>query len=690
MVGTKISDILHEYTGIDKSVFASIPVEKSETEYKKLIKEFQLIISILLKGNAGSLNAIVKKFDKDLISKDELFDNINALIEYGKLFTQIELEKQEAIKKKEVQQELQHFWRIMGIDSLLEEGTQMKVKRIVGEVAEIMKYCGNLERCALVVDERRKIHNKNIKEVIIDKNAKPEAFTVNADNGIVLSRKNNPNMGISLNCDTLPQEILKDLAILFEKICLKYNLEISVILFDYYLSNMYEKENIRIAVWQELVIDAKNMIKVFTSGDYEILLLDLKGKKLIERIRNKSRVFAGNFDETDYFYNEFEVTKENQLLINDIHKANGSYKNMDIRILEEKLFNSENNKFDLNKNYSQILKEYAMLNRTIITSINLGDAKEIKRKEINNEVVSNTLLPLINYIGSLIQANKKVKVSLEAGHIHCDRDVSEMQKQGMGIGTLISNILSEHFGDEIVLIREPMVDEDHVVNRLDYIKYRQIAKTQGFEIDELIFESSPLIRQISLDVYKYMLEMEQDKKDLIEQKGDNIYIKINETKYIELLENIQNECSLGCVLFDTGLSLYRKYKPIIQKVFLDEAKANNVDLEQWDLEHMHESQEKLYNTISDAKGRRDAFEKKYSALLGKNNIHRDTAKYINAIKKENESGQNETILINVLEGFYNAQQTKLNSLFKIMGLSPNLWTITFDEFGNLNMYHDEK
>lgn len=690
MVDSKVSDILHEYTGIDKSVFAAIPPEKSEGEYKKLIKEFQLIISILLKGNAGSLNSVVRKFEKDLISKEELFDNINSLIEYGKLFNQIELDKQEVIKKKEVQQELQHFWRIMGIDSLLENDSQMKVKRIVGEVAEIMKYCGNLERCALVVDERRKIHDKNIKEVIIDKNAKPEAFIINSDNGVVLTRKNNPNIGISLNSETVSQEILKELVILFEKISLKYNLEISIILFDYYLTNLYEKDNIRLAVWQELVIDNTNTIKVFTSGDFEILLLDVKSKKILERKRNKSKIFSGNFEETDYFYNEFQVNKDNQLLINDIYKANGTYKDIELPILESRLFSNDNGKFDLNRNYSQMLKELAMLNKSIITSITLGEAKEMKRKEINSEVVLNTLTPLISYIESLLAGNKNIKISLEAGHIHCDRDVSSMQRQGMAVGSIISNLLEQKFGDSIEIVHEPMVDEDHVVNRLDYVKYREIAKNEGFIIDELIFESSPLIRQISLDVYKYMQSLESEKKDLIEQKGDNVYIKINETKYIELLENIQNECSLGCVLFDTGLSLYRKYKPIILKVFLEESKVNNIDLDLWDLEHMHESQEKIYNTISDAKDRRSAFEKKYASLLGKNNINPSTPKYINAIKAEDEANTNETILINVLEGFYNAQQTKLNSLFKIMGLSPNLWTITFDEFGNLNMYHDEK
>lgn len=677
-----IAEILHEYSGIDKSVFSSISTEQSLQEYKKLIKEFQLIVSILHKGNPGSLKSLTRKYSEGLISKKDLLSNINALIEFGVLYHLLNGVQKSSVDNQEIQEELQHFWRIMGVDSLLQDHNNVRIKRIVGEISEIMDFCTNLERCAHLINERINHHNlRKGKKVVMLSNSKPEAnVTIVNQHEVMLQRKNDPVTGIIIHSEQISESELKKLAILFEKLVLKYDLEISLILFDYYLTNIYSgRAKFRIAVWQEFVASSIRYVKAFISGYFEVKLLNLINKELSFRKIYKTRKPVGDFDETDYFHLEMRTKPSDTLVISNLHNSHRKYHNDFKQEDMIDMIKNSNTLTSYKRKYRKVLMDYAKLDNTAIAFVPLGKAKEIKQESITQKKVQKLLEPLISYIESLLP-QKKVTISLEAGHIHADRELSYKQIEGMRIGGYVSQILKTKF-PEIRVIHEPMIDDDHVVNRIDYAMYKDIASSNKYKFDEIIFESSPLIRQVAIDLYKYI---EKTSPSLLEKKGSNIYLKLGNNKFIELLEGIDEECVVGCVLFDAGLCLYRKYKDIINSSVIEQYgdffKENNS-------QSIHQIQQGINNKIIDPITRKKEFQTVFDEFLGKKSLSRSYFGYIDRIKQFDKMSNNSeaVILVNVLEGFYNTQQVKLNSLFKLLGIPPDLWTISFNEFGNLHL-----
>lgn len=108
-----------------------------------------------------------------------------------------------------------------------------------------------------------------------------------------------------------------------------------------------------------------------------------------------------------------------------------------------------------------------------------------------------------------------------------------------------------------------MVDDDHVVNAFDYGNFQNILEKQGYNLMEMIFESSPLVYEISLDILRYLAA---EHPNMLKQIGDNLYLDTG-GKIIELIENLNGEFKTGCVLFDAALCLYKLYPDLLTEMY---------------------------------------------------------------------------------------------------------------------------
>ncbi|WP_435551977.1 hypothetical protein [Natrinema sp. CGMCC1.2065] len=144
--------------------------------------------------------------------------------------------------------------------------------------------------------------------------------------------------------------------------------------------------------------------------------------------------------------------------------------------------------------------------------------------------------------------------SIECGHLHLDREIDDDQHAGMRIGVDVFRHFQET-GNEPAL--RPMVDDDHVIVQLSPREYRNFFESYlrpGDEF-ELIPESSPITRAIVVALFDRLDEQGLDQD--VEKRGGNVYLDVSDQTTIELFEDFEGRCDNGCAFFEVGLLVYR-------------------------------------------------------------------------------------------------------------------------------------
>ncbi len=196
-----------------------------------------------------------------------------------------------------------------------------------------------------------------------------------------------------------------------------------------------------------------------------------------------------------------------------------------------------------------------ILNSPII-NINLEKKNEDTVLEI--EKIMEPLYELLSNVGYV--------KSIESGHIHLDRNIDGDQLLGLQIGNLVKNFLSSVYPEQPPIMT-PMIDDDHVLVQLTPDKFRQVFEraNKGIIEYELIPESSPIIRSIITALFRRASELHLN--DLIFRKGGNLYIEIDHDTVCELFEDVDGRCDNGCAFFELALLIYRSSPHKFNKYF---------------------------------------------------------------------------------------------------------------------------
>jgi hypothetical protein len=308
-----------------------------------------------------------------------------------------------------------------------------------------------------------------------------------------------------------------------------------------------------------------------------------------------------------------------------------------------------------------------------LVNLNFGSVKE--RKELVwDEATVDAALAKVEIDSPLVHAPL---INIEAGHVHADRELSQLQKDGVAIAVGFLRKLGRQSKAPVSTMA--MVDEYHVVNNLNYHDYTATLDRLGFTGADVVLESSPLIKEIAVDILKkFMREASPASGFSIDIEQDNIYLRLKDTdRVVELIEGVSRNFVVGCVLFDAAFSYFKRYENEARRVY---ARIHELD----DHYDIHKEMIAIYARIKDPGERKaivaETIPLQKFTLEGVRQTLQDT-KYLEAFS---HSPMKDAVLLNVLESFYRPQQAKLNRVLGILG-EQGVRSLYFNPDGSLIM-----
>ena len=570
------------------------------------------------------------------------------------------------MKRKEILQEINHFSRIMFLDSILNsKNVELTKEKILREVWDFTRFL-------ILLAERKKFRDN----MNIDLKPTIELFEKSPSvvNLIFSDYKLHKIDSVTYILKSKP-DLSKD----FYNFLRKFPLKIALSIFDYYvflLKFIKDFENLDLNVlilyWQNCPKEG-NPISIYYNFNFSILLFNPTNK---------------DFSLLNFEKNTNKVSKNlNQLHLSEISINSNKYRNAIIFLDDANDFIKKINNTRLRKvvednrfNLMNGIKKYLSDNNTnpVIFQIKIPYKKNKVINFSSSGNLENKLLEEINridFLNDLRRENINL-ICIEAAHIHANRDVDENIITGIKIFNFLKKILTEH-GFKIKSVA--MIDELHVVNRLDYKKYLDILQQNNFVPDEIVFESSRIIFHIAIDILKILIKNAERLNYKIFIKGDNLYFQ-KEGKTIELIEDIKNKFILGCVLFDIAFYVYKLNNEEANKIY---NKINNLPPNF----KLHEKMLGIYLQNKNPEERKKLVEKflefdKTKFTFDKIIKGLDDMPFWDLIYSLQKN--KDKIIININEVFYRPQQLKFYVLFKTLGF-PMFYTIFFDLVGNLRI-----
>ena len=258
-------------------------------------------------------------------------------------------------------------------------------------------------------------------------------------------------------------------------------------------------------------------------------------------------------------------------------------------------------------------------------------------------------------------------VSVEAGHIHLDRDLDVDQETGAAIGAALLGLLAGRQMRPPVLT--PMMDDDHVLVRLTPTVYQRFLRSTFSDAPmHLICESSPIIRSIVVALFQRMNNSRLANR--LARRGDNLFLPLGDGSHCELFEGIDANVPItGCVFFETALLTYRTAPARFDRYFAD---RYGLDV------GVHAHAADLLSTDQLHNAKVAALQDYYAQFADVTNPHRPD-RHITALVNEilDHAGP-VTAHLNVLEDYYEVQQRRVRSLLHLLDLPLRLVTLHFN------------
>lgn len=267
-------------------------------------------------------------------------------------------------------------------------------------------------------------------------------------------------------------------------------------------------------------------------------------------------------------------------------------------------------------------------------------------------------------------------ISMEAGHIHLDRDLDQDQDTGAAIGAAVLPALADRQQQPPTLT--PMMDDDHVLIRLTPETYlRFLRRTFPAAPMHLICESSPIIRSIVVALFQRIRNSRLVNR--LQTRGANLFLPLNDGNHVELFEDVDGDPITGCVLFELALLIYRSAPARFDTYFTDRYRLT-VGV------HDHAAgilSRPTGDTDSpDAEARHDAtvteLRDYYRLFSDVTDPHRPDP-HITSLVADVLTGADPVYAhLNVLEDYYEVQQRRVRALIALLDLPLRLVTIHFN------------
>jgi hypothetical protein len=255
--------------------------------------------------------------------------------------------------------------------------------------------------------------------------------------------------------------------------------------------------------------------------------------------------------------------------------------------------------------------------------------------------------------------------SIECGHVHLDRALDIDQEAGVSIGTAVYQYLIGKQGSPPLLV--PMVDDDHVLVRLrpaDYVAFLR-ARLQGDARFRLVMESSPIVRSIAVVLYQRLKHLQPDK---LRSRGGNVYVQLRDETYCELFEGWGGTPANGCVLFETALLVYRTDPAVFDRYVEGRLGLTG---------SIHDQAATLLDQDRPHDELVAEIQLLYEGFRALTDPGRSDSEFSGVVQGVLSAATPIVVHLNVLEDYYEIQQSKVRQLLALMELPLRLLTIHF-------------
>ncbi len=258
-------------------------------------------------------------------------------------------------------------------------------------------------------------------------------------------------------------------------------------------------------------------------------------------------------------------------------------------------------------------------------------------------------------------------VSMEAGHIHLDRDLDIDQDAGAAIGSALLNLTTAR--QERPPVLTPMMDDDHVLVRLAPTTYREFLRhTFGDAPMHLICESSPIIRAIVVALYQRMNHSPLANR--YQKRGGNLFLPLGNGSHCELFEGIDTDAPVtGCVFFEMALLTYRT----------DPARFDGYFADRYGLTlGVHEHGALILSSDEPHDAKVTALQDYYATFRDVMDPRRPDPHITGLVNDVLQQAAPMTAHLNVLEDYYEVQQRRVRALLKLLDLPLRVVTVHFN------------
>src|SRR3989344_3783511 len=590
---------------------------------------------------------------KDILNNknDELSNSqllkLNSLVEFGEKLSDLNPNLRKEVIKNEIQEEMNHFSRIMGLDKIISNSRLLPLS-----TNEAFSQCKDFARLMWLVFERRNQKLKTDYKLVTF----PATVDIKIQGGIsLLSQNNENNFSVLLftkkNLSNVQESEFLKVTEVFGKFLSLYSPEMTISLLDYFLFLTESKLGLGVVSAQEISSNnGESEIKIVGTCGFSLALTtntDNFNNSIVYKtaFNDKDNQFLGSMKSVIIFKKTFSLpSKASSVFLFPSDSALNELSNRQlIKVANQK---DKQGKIILTNNYKKFVQKSELNN--LFGVIKSGN-KQVTKSSIGQ---SQNIPVKISIPANLISAQKIV---FETAHIHADREPTQTQFDTIYLRKrMINNLKESGFKGKVEDIL--MIDDYHVVNRLDYKKYLTRLKKNGFVPDYVVLESSPVVRAIAIDILKRLFK-ELPKN--ISLQGNNLYLKINNNKVIELVEGLAEKDIIGCVLFDAAFSLFKKdikaTNSMYKKLINDKNIAKN---DAYILQ--------FYFKEIDPIKRREFINNLLFPIPNLYNLKKgnNVTPFLNSL--ENVNAQ----VVNIHEIFYQPQQATVNTLLALMGLSP--------------------
>ncbi len=268
------------------------------------------------------------------------------------------------------------------------------------------------------------------------------------------------------------------------------------------------------------------------------------------------------------------------------------------------------------------------------------------------------------------------RVVIQTMAIPADHSLNSFPDDGISLAA----VLQRFVGTSGRLDRFIAVDDCSVPNRLDYPAFFRRLREVKLKPDHVLFHSSPLLQELSLDIMKFFLRNGKESgRYSISRQENRVFLELTDKSgSIDLVEEFPDGCMMSGLLLETAVRVFRRHHELLLSLYAGRhSLPHGTDIhrsmfdyytltqpEHRDRRHFHTH--RYLDTCS--------FEQAFASL--------ENPYYLSALRSTYRPPRPQCLLVDVVDADQRPMIAKMNQLLEFLGKEP-AYAIYFDASGSI-------